>query len=392
MINRNRLSFVARALGLAALTAIVSHAYELGGIAIHGTLSSTVAYSDKYNFLGATDDAWDFIQNEATVNATKRFDNGLKIAGQVYAYSLSDYSAVTLDFANLDYSFSQEFGVRIGRIKTPSGLYTEVQDLDQVRIFASLPLNFYPRSYRAFAVASDGVSLYGNLGAGKAGSFDYQAFYGYVPDLDDQQPTMLGTNSSGLAPNMIAGGSLIWNLPVDGLRVGYSYYTLYGGALITNPIDIGFGVTSFSGDLGYTTQVASIEYTRGKWVASAEYKYTKTTTNLTNNSALMGGLVPAGSIPNTALNEKDEIYFQLTYQATEKIGVGAYYAYSDYQNSTIDKDIALATSYAIMPWWLVKAEVHFMDGTHELGSAGNTNAGVTEDTWNYYVLKTTFSF
>ena len=352
-----------------------------------------MAYSDKYNFLGATDESVDFIQTEATVNATKRFDNGLKIAGQVYAYELAGYSAVTLDFGNVDYSFSQEFGLRLGRNKTPSGFYSEVQDLDQVRIFASLPLNFYPRVYRPFAVANDGISLYGNVGAGKAGSFDYQTFYGYVSRIDNQQPTMIGTNINELTPNMIAGGSLIWNAPVDGLRAGYSYYDLFGAALTTNAQTIpGLGTTSFSGGLGYTTQVASIEYTRGKWVAATEYKYTKTTTDLANDSALAGGFVPARSIPNAAAEEKDEIYFQLTYQATDKLGFGTYYAYSDYQKSTIDKDIALATSYAITPWWLIKGEVHFMDGIHELRSAGDKNPGAKEEKWNYYVVKTTLSF
>jgi hypothetical protein len=392
MNKRIPVSLIACSLGVAIATT-AAQAYELGGVAIHGSLSSTAAYSDKYNFLGSTADSLDFIQNEATVNATKRFDSGLKIAGQIYAYRISDFSEVTLDFGNVDYSFTQEFGVRLGRNKTPIGLYNEVQDLDQVRIFASLPLNFYPRAYRAFAVSTDGISVYGNVGANKAGSFDYQMFCGYVGPVADQQPTMISSNLRELTPKILAGGSLVWNAPVDGLRLGYSYYQSYGSTLATNTIAIpGLGSTGFAGDFDYSAHVGSIEYTRGKWSAVTEYKHTRSIANMVNEQPLAGGFVPAGSIANSSDVTKDEVYFQLTYQATEKVGLGAYYAYSDFKNSTIDKDTALATSYAITPWWLIKGEVHFMDGIHELGTAGDNNPGATDEKWTYYVVKTTISF
>ena len=410
MPTLTRFRFLARALG-AVLTASAVHAYDLGGIDFHGSLSSTAAYSNNYNYLGDTAESADLIQNEVILNGTKRFDNGLKAAAQVYIYSFAGYNTATLDFANLDYSVTQEFGIRVGRNKTPIGFYSESQDLDQIRTFASLPLNFYPRSFRAFAVANDGISFYGNVAAEKAGTFDYQIFYGQVPSLDEQQPTMVGEGLRSMRPNMVYGGSVIWNAPVDGLRFGYSYLQTAGASLTTNPAVVIANVfsTPFSGDIDYTTQVTSAEYTWGKWTATTEYRYTSSGINLTNDKAGLGGAIPASSIVKQVQAEKDEFYLQLTYQATDKLGLGVYYAYSDYtpegtqatnDKGGIDTDLAFATSYAIKPWWLIKGEVHLMNGIHSLNGAGNSNPGAPTNTtggtddqkWTYYVLKTTLSF
>lgn len=360
------------AAGIAGLCISTSlHAADMGGIAIHGSLSATAAYSPEYNYLGDTKGSLDLNQVELILNGTKRFDNGIKLAAQIYAYELAGYEDLTVDFANLDYSFRQEFGVRLGRNKLPSGFYNEVQDLDQVRIFASLPLNFYQRAARSFGAGYDGAAVYGNIPAGKAGSWDYQAYAGMMQPLDKDMPFMQGLGSDKLDIKNVYGAALVWNTPVDGLRAGYSYQGAPKIEGATGPART---------EIDYTAQVASIEYTRGKWVAATEYKHAVAKVEVTNFP------VPPSS------SAEDHVYFQLTYQATDKLGLGAYYAYSDYESSGVTKDIALAVSYAIQPWWLVKAEVHAIDGIGELGSAGDLNPGATDETWTYFVLKTTVSF
>ncbi|CAM2822286.1 hypothetical protein RAHE111665_02510 [Rariglobus hedericola] len=343
----------------------------MGGVAIHGSLSSTASYSPDYNYIGDTKDSLDLNQTELTVNGTKRFDNGLKLAAQLYAYELAGYSDLTVDFANIDYSFRQEVGVRVGRNKLPSGFYNEVQDLDQVRVFASLPLNFYPRAGRSFGANYDGASVYGNIPGGKAGSFDYQAYAGMMQPLDKDMPFMKGLGSSKLDIQQVYGASLVWNAPVDGLRFGYTFQKAPKIDSQTGP-----AIT----EIDYQAQVLSIEYTRGKWIATVEYKHSDVTVDVTNFP------VPSSS------STEDHAYAQLTYQATDKLGFGVYYCYSDYETSGVDKDAAFAASYAIQPWWLVKAEVHFMDGINNLGSSGDLNPGASDKTWNYLVLKTTLSF
>jgi hypothetical protein len=345
---------------------------DMGGIAIHGSLSTTASYSPDYNYIGDTKDSLDLNQNELIVNGTKRFENGIKLAAQLYAYELAGYEDMTVDFANIDYSFRQEIGVRIGRNKMPVGLYNEVQDLDQVRTFASLPLNFYARAGRAIGSAYDGGAIYGNIPAGKAGSFDYQVFVGTMPSLDERMPIMKGiAGATKLDLNTVYGASLVWNAPVEGLRLGYTYQ-----ALPQLDLDVGPAIT----EVDYENHVFSVEYTRGKWTAAAEYKYTKSRNEVTNFP-----------VPPTTSRDQHS-YVQLTYQATDKLGLGVYYGYSDFDGKGVDKDTAFAAAYALQPWWLVKAEVHFMDGINNLGNAGDSNPGATDDTWTYFVLKSTLSF
>ncbi|HEY9247791.1 MAG TPA: hypothetical protein VIO38_01605 [Rariglobus sp.] len=357
--------------GLALCVAQSARAVDMGGVAIHGSVSATAAYSPDYNYLGDTHNRLDLNQTELTVNGTKRFDNGLKAAAQLYAYEFDGFNDLTVDFANLDYSFRQEIGVRVGRNKLPGGFYNEVQDLDQVRVFASLPLNFYPRAARSFGANYDGASVYGNIPGGKAGSFDYQAYVGVMQPLDKDMPFMKGLGASKLDIQQVYGVSLVWNTPVDGLRIGYTFQKSPEIDSQTGP-----AIT----EVDYQPQVFSVEYTRGKWIATVEYKHADVGVDVTNFP-----------VPNSSSTE-NHTYAQLTYQATDRVGLGVYYCYSDYSSTGVDKDAAFAASYAIQPWWLVKAEVHFMDGINQLGSAGDSNPGASDNTWNYLVLKTTVSF
>ncbi len=344
------------------------HGAELGPVAIHGSISGTVAYSDKYNYHGDTADAVDFNHKEIILNGTHRFESGVKVAAQIYAYELAGYEDITLDFANIDYSFRQEIGVRVGRNKLASGLYNEVQDLDQVRTFASLPLNFYGRATRPFGASYDGVGLYGNVPAGKAGSFDHQIYAGVIQPLDEDMPFMRGLGASELDLGLIWGAAIIWNTPVEGLRLGYTYQT-------APEIDVTIGVLT---EVEYLAQVFSAEFITGDWIFAAEYK-----------RAVNKSFVPAFGVSTES--QEDHGYAQATYQVTPKLGVGVYYAYSDYSAQGVIKDAAVAASYALAPWWLVKAEVHAMDGVAGLNVAGDPNV-YDGDRWTYIVLKTTLSF
>ena len=344
-------------------------AVDMGGVAIHGSLSGTAAYSDQYNYYGSTDNKVDVIQKELTVNGAYRFEDGLRVSAQIYAYELDNYQALGLDFANLDYSFRQEFGVRVGRNKLPLGFYNEVQDLDQVRTFASLPLNFYSRALRALGASIDGATLYGNVGLKQAGSLDYQVYLGVNSPLDSSLPFMKGLGSTSLKPRTVYGASLVWNTSVDGLRLGCSLEDLPS-------IDAVIGVPS---KIDYGVQVLSAEYTKGKWTASTEFKR--------NTSRVQ---IPSFSVSSTS--HEDDWYAQLTYQATDKLGLGTYYCRSFYETKGVDNDIAVAASYAIEPWWLVKLEAHAMEGINNLGVAGDVNTGASDKRWGYYVAKTTLSF
>ena len=78
-----------------------------------------------------------------------------------------------------------------------------------------------------------------------------------------------------------------------------------------------------------------------------------------------------------------------------------YHAQSDFEPKNQDArdgkftsmhDLALGASYAVTDNWLVKIEGHVLDGLGKLNIAGDRNFGATDPRWNYFVVKTTFSF
>jgi len=408
-----------------SLSPTISRAVDVETVSIHGALSATAAHSDRYNYLGRTADATSLNIVEAILNGSHRFDNGARFAAQIYSYKLGDYNSLALDFASFDYAVNERFGVRLGRVKHPFGLYGDAQDVDIVRPFAFLPLDYYGKTFRPLDASLDGTSIYGNLSLGKAGSVDYQIFGGWFPAADANAPLFQELNAS--APYQIThsaapltyGGWLAWNLPVDGLRLSASVTRMpeinfetkmrsSGSlALATSdarllPLAFPPGVwdlmvagQSAPTEIGVTQTYLGVEYTRGNWQYAAEASYTTSTTH--SVVPLIGQL--------DAKSSGDSYYASATWQALPKLQFGSYYGvgYGDRHDRdgskliTVPrhtnwlKDFAFASSYSLTSSWLLKAEVHLLNGTKGL-SPNNGDAAKWKANWNYFVLKSTFSF
>jgi hypothetical protein len=423
-----RMTKKTRSLSVLTLAALAASgtvsAIDAGGIAIHGSISATGAYSGDYDYYGDTADHFDVIAQELTLNGSYRFDNGLRAAAQIYSYELAGYDELTLDFASLDYSFNDYIGVRAGRNKLPMGLYGEAQDLDQIRTFASLPLDFYVRAARPFTAGYNGLGLYGNASLGKAGSLEYQLFGGWASNVKGEAPASKATAGLTAADHAdldtLVGGALVWNTPVEGLKLSatrvvvdvtiHTHLQTRAGLAATGfetpapaQIDFFYGAGTwdnsglFAGTKGTvinegTIDVFSFEYTHDKWVAVGEYKRQTSDVKVS---------LPALGVNAVAEGKELSWYLQLTYQATEKLGVGAYYSQVDGDPDNLDarddkytssNDLAVAASYALTSNWLIKLEAHALDGLARLSSAGDRNIGATDPTWNLFIVKTTFSF
>jgi hypothetical protein len=395
--------------------------------AIHGAVSATAAYSDRYNYLGDTRKNADLNIVEAIVNGSYRFENGLRTSAQLYSYKLADYKDVVLDFANVDYSFNTLIGVRAGRLKRASGLHGDVQDIDIIRPFAFLPLDFYPKTLRPLVASVDGAAVYGNIALGAAGSLNYQAAYGWLPKIDTSSPYIQSVTEAGLNgvqtidTKTVGILALSWNTPVEGLRLvatgNWTPDIELGGPMRTAgqlagarsdnrlipsafpPGAWDFMVAgrrgSMKGDVSRYTY--SAEYTRGDWQYSAEYA-------LNVNEFAVSFPAPLGSSASKTKNES--YYFMTTWQAASRVQLGAYYGEgfddkSDRKGKKFRsvpshiaylKDLGLASAFTLNSWALLKAEVHFLNGTKGVSSASNVDATRWKKDWTYFVLKTTLSF
>lgn len=388
-------------------------AVEMGPAQIHGSLSGSAAYSDKYNFYGETADAVDYNATELTLNATYRWENGLRAGAQIYAYDIAGYSEILLDWANLDYALYPSLGFRVGRNKLPQGLYNDTQDLDQVRILANLPLGFYPKTYRSILNAYDGLGVYGLLPTGSLGSVEYQVFGGRVDDTGSDTFLVDGIDSEFIDAQEwnirgVYGAHLSWNTPLDGFRAVASY-TLYPNSTMVSSLLLGPGmppVPANAENLDLTYWVGGLEYTWGNLTLAAEAKWMEMD-GISKLPPMMGG---------DSVFHRDLFfaYLSASYQVTERIGLAAYYGYEDDNHGgsepadlDITEDWCAAISYSVTDWWILKFEAHWMDGIGILYSVPDENTlpvqlppgavpppgfRTQNDDWLYFVLKTTLSF
>src|SRR5580658_6594917 len=204
---------------------------ENTNIEISGFFSQGYLYSSNNNF--PTADAggtWDF--RSMAFNVSDTIGAHLRVGAQAFAQSFGNIGddKIILDWAIADYNFNQAFGIRVGRVKYPKGLYGEALDLDSIRPFVFLPGSVYSPILRDFSASFDGGMIYGTVNAGKS-SFDYKVFGGNIP-MGPQQGVAEFYNTSGLytsagvgamAMDSVEGAQFTWNTPVDGLKFVYSY-------------------------------------------------------------------------------------------------------------------------------------------------------------------------
>ena len=106
----------------------------------------------------------------------------LRLSLQLLSRDLGDEgnNEILIDWAMADYRLTDYFGVRLGKVKLPFGLYNQQRDSDFLRPMAFLPQSVYNENKRNLLVGAVGGSIYGSLSFDAIGDFDYQAYYGKV--------------------------------------------------------------------------------------------------------------------------------------------------------------------------------------------------------------------
>lgn len=399
-------------------------------LAFHGSVSVTAAISDKYNFLGDTNDSLDLNIAELTLNSSYRFPNGLRAMAQVYAYELAGYNDLMIDFANLDWQQNEKFGVRVGYSKSPSGFYNEVLDLDTIRPLAFLPTVAYPKEFRPIANNYLGLGLYGTLDASAVGSFEYNAYLGTKDSMSGDLPMFRIQRADSfmqfesISFKEVYGGSLIWNTPAEGLRfvLSCNWYpkikikgsVLDSAALSLQPSnyralpqmagvevwDTYMAGTPGTFDVDYTNWRTGIEYTWKDFVFTIEYQ------GIINDIIAINAVT--SNQPVASKQTSENYYGMVFWQATSKLGFGMYYGegYPDRSDRSGDnrllvpkhtaytKELCLGVSYNVTDWFQIKAENHFMRGTSQIHNSNGINGdpSLWDESWNYFVLKSTLSF
>ena len=415
-MNRKRTIVLMVAVVAVALGSLVPAALA-GKPVVHGIVSQGYLKSSEYNYLNNSKDG-SFQFNEVMLNVSTYVTPKLRVGAQVMARNLANNGNenVVLDWAFGDYRVSDNFGIRVGKVKTPHGLYNQTRDVDMVRNSILLPQSVYAEIYRDVMNGFEGASVYGSFSFGSSRGLDYE-FFGGTVDTDrtgfnknlvwyDFANAIFGAPLPTYFENEEAtklwGGALRYATPLEGLRVGASAFTteiVYNG-LVTAPY--GNFSPTVTTDVEHV-YVLSAEYTRDQWLAA--FEFTRTMANLMAEDVYVPtGLTdpyPAFAyIDAEAYDHRGGWYGLLNYQASDKVQIGGYYSkyYPDYGIRDAEgfghymNDIAFTVRYDINDYWLVKLEGHLMKGVGGVNGALNTDSTFEEENWNLFGVKSTFFF
>jgi len=323
----------------------------------------------------------------------------LRVGVQARYFLLGNYgNEITLDWAAADYKANDKFGVRFGKVKIPSGLLNETQDIDPSYMWSLLPQSVYPISSRNSALAEYGGVVYGTLALGsKLGKLEYRGWGGEVaigPNdgywVNFKEEGIVLTNGLN---GVDIGNALHWKTPISGLMVGASFTRLNKsnspfvdtyvvpagpskgvtittpGALVLNPIN--------------EPQVFA-RYEKDRFMIAAEYERS-------DGSLLLSGLSP---VPSRF--DSRPWYVMTSYKVSNKLTAGVYSTQDINHADPLGparyfKDWAISGRYDFNQFIYAKAEQHIIDGT-AVGFDANMNPNGIQPTTKLTVLKIGVSF
>jgi len=391
--------------GLSALVfSLVLPAHAEVDIQIHGFGSIGYIDTQDNNLYGESKDGT-FEFNEIGLNVNAQLADNLRAGFQVFSRDLMDIdnNRAVIDWALLDYRYTDGHGIQVGKVKAPSGLYNDTRDYDFLRTKVFLPTSSYPESLRDFLQGAVGVALYGNFDFGNFGSLDYRGVYGNSDMSEDGGAVTLIEKESVLESvydvdvERVMAGSLIWNTPLEGLRVGatinrldnmvFSGYSTYKWAALAGMagLDMPIGSSAHNHTDKYERMSFFAEYQYVDWIFAYEYQ----------QSDLIYELEELTFLPQ-AMQRNMGYYLSVEYQGFENIGLAVTWDNAK-RNDSLDpsnrrgaEDIYFSARYDFSSQWLIKAEYHRVDGTVLL-SEGDNPDGMKED-WGYLAIKTTYNF
>ncbi len=386
---------------------------------IHGYISQGFMISNHNNFLADTKNGT-FQFNELGINfATEPTDN-LRIGLQLIARDLGDIGndKVLIDWAYADYRWRDWLGMRLGKIKMPTGIYNKTIDVDMLRTFIFLPQGNYTETFRDSLNAMKGIGGYGVTRIPHLGSLSYEAMYGTM-NIDNDSSTAKGMEGPGyfevekVDVKRTFCCAITWETPIEGLKLSASRVDikLKLQSMTTKDFTVpvpfppykiviapaGTPMNSEIPNLNKT--IFSIEYTWKNLVLAAEYAMQNfaQTTRLPDQKTVSREFKFAG------------FYGSATYRFSDLLETGIYYTefYKDRDDrdgtrtpynppfSAYQKDACLALRFDPNPQWTFKIEGHMINGTALCFVQDNLNdAGelTLQKKWYLLAAKMTFSF
>lgn len=397
-MNRAKIKTLAVTLMLAGYGMNASADNLPDGVQVHGFASQAVIGTDHNNFFGATENKASLGFTELGANISWRLNPSLQLSAQAVSRRAgeTDNGSPRLDYATLDYTIhaseNARYGVYLGKIKNPYGLYNETRDVAFTRPGILLPQSIYLDRIRNFVLSSPGLAVYGDSTL-PIGNLSYQ-FSVIRPDAFDREtestflgkdrPGKIKSDTSYIGRVLLEPGNGHFKLALTGVSMHAHYQPDAPDALL-------------AGNIRFDAWVLSGQYNAENWVLTSEYAQNRI--NVQNFGAFFLNRAATGS----------SYYVQGTYHLTPKWSALARYdvTYRDKNDkdgqafsaltgvptySRFAKDLTAGLSYKLSNDWLLRGEFHHVDGTAWLPYSDNINPAATSRHWNMWLFQAAYRF
>lgn len=397
---------------LLVLGALPAVGADLAGVEIHGFLSQGYLLSGENSYFSAKTEDGSFAFNEVGINFNKSLSDRLRVGMQLFSRDLgrAGNNEPLIDWALGDYRWKDWLGIRAGLVKVPHGFFSESRDQDMVRTSIILPQSIYPEMQRDYYTRMWGGGIYGNAFLEAAGNLSYKLYVGtpYNPDPDRsglaieiEDNGFFGVKDFNHDEGLMYSGGLIWDTPLDGLRIGATGWLMKDiGADVEILADLFPGQESQVGSVPTISvdrwaTVYSIEYSWENLRLTAEYRLEHTDNKWSSGFEVFDSKV-----------DSEGYYIGASYRFTDWLEIGSYYSeffpdkddkdgdrfeFFGEDHQAWEKDFALTARFDITENWLVKLEGHAINGTAGVLFADDNPGGIEEDDY-LFAAKVTFNF
>ncbi|MEK6686598.1 MAG: hypothetical protein AABY99_09455 [Pseudomonadota bacterium] len=367
---------------------------------IHGFANQAYITTSDNDVFGNSDKGGSFGLTEAGLNASMRPLPRLQLSGQMLSRRAGEGNTgmPRLDYGFLDYRlYSQEtnqFGLRVGRLKNPLGFYNETRDVAFTRPSILLPQSIYFDRTRNLGLSGDSVQLYGESAHASWGSISTQ--FGIVlPIVSDRDTELafLGAQRPGhLTREVSYIGRGIYETNDKRIRLAVS------GTWLNTGYNPGMVDPLASGSIQFSPVYFSAQYNAERWTLTSEYALRHFVYKDFNNARL------------DSLNFFGEsFYFQGEYRFNPKWeGIlrydvlfadradrdGSRFAAATGRpaHSRFAKDITVGLRWNVTPEFMLRAEYHRVNGTGWLSTLDNPNTADTHQHWNLFAIQASYRF
>jgi hypothetical protein len=315
-------------------------AQRMDTVALHGFGGWAYGKTDNENQYLVGHDEGNYDNVNFSLNISANPYERLSLYIQAGYTESRDEDDVGLDYAFAEWYFSDMLTFRVGKVKAPFMLYTEVYDVGTIRPFFTLPQGVY----RQFAAeAYKGVGITGSLYTKHGWELQYDMYGGklsLLPNLyiDIEEFRFDVANPVG---NDLIGGRLKVQTPLPGLNVAFSAYTG----------EFEFEQEELPIDDRYIFIGASAEYLSDRLRICSEYLTQKESSKIV----------------------VDVVYVEAAYRFTDHWQAAARYEFADFEiddpyfqyspESLFEhEEIVLGLNYWLNPNLVFKCSYHIVDG------------------------------